>query len=120
MTVASSALSDLKYYFDESVELAVSSHLTAGGIDAVSAHSLDLLGDTDRNHLERAAEMGRVLCTYDADFLRLAAEGAEHAGIIYAQQQKASIGGWVKEIRALHARLSAVDMHSRVIFLSLR
>jgi hypothetical protein len=42
--------------------------------------------------------MGRVLCTYDADFLRLAQTQPEHAGIIYAQQQKASVGGWVREI----------------------
>ena len=99
----SSASNKLTLYFDESVELAVSEQLAAGGLDVVSAHSLETLGDDDRNHLERATGMGRVLCTYDADFLRLAAEGVEHAGIIFAQQQKASIGGWLKEIRALHA-----------------
>lgn len=112
--------SDLRYYFDESVELAVSEQLVAGGLDVVSAHSLALLGDDDRNHLQRATDMGRVLSTYDADFLRLASEGIEHTGIIFAQQKKASIGGWVREIRALHARLKAVDMVNRVVFLSLR
>ena len=117
---ASSESSDLRFYFDESVELAVSEQLDAGGLDVVSAHSLDLLGDDDRNHLERATEMGRVLCTYDADFLRLASEGVEHAGIIFAQHQKASIGGWVREIRALHARLKSEDVHGQVIFLSMR
>jgi hypothetical protein len=116
----SSASSELKFYFDESVELAVSEQLAAGGLDVVSAHSLDLLGDEDRNHLERATAMGRVLCTYDADFLRLAGEGMEHAGIIYAQQQKASIGGWVREIRAIYARLQAEDIAGQVVFLSMR
>jgi hypothetical protein len=114
----SSASSDLKLYFDESVELAVSEQLAAGGLDVVSAHSLEVLGDDDRNHLERATALRRVLCTYDADFLRLASEGVEHAGIIFAPQQKASIGRWVREIRALHARLHAEDVLGQVIFLS--
>jgi hypothetical protein len=117
---ASSESNELTFYFDESVELAISEQLAAGGLDVVSAHGLDLLGSDDRNHLERAAAMGRVLCTYDADFLRLAAEGIEHRGIIFAQQRKASIGGWVKEIRALHARFRADDLTGQVIFLSMR
>ena len=113
-------MSDLTYYFDESVELTVSDQLAAGGLDVVSAHSLDILGEEDLDHLQRATSMGRVLCTYDADFLRLASEGVEHFGIIFAHQQKASIGGWVREIRALHARFEASDLEGQVVFLSLR
>jgi predicted nuclease of predicted toxin-antitoxin system len=113
-------LSEIRFYFDESVELAVSEQLAAGGLDVVSAHSLEALGEKDPAHLERATEMGRVLCTYDADFLRLAKTQLEHAGIIYAQQQKASVGGWVREIRAIHARLTAEEAQNQVIFLSLR
>lgn len=63
------ALSDIRFYFDESVELAVSEQLRASGFDTVSAHSLDQLGDDDDSHLQRATDMGRALCTYDADFL---------------------------------------------------
>jgi predicted nuclease of predicted toxin-antitoxin system len=117
---ASSESNELRFYFDESVELAVSEQLAAGGLDVVSAHSLNLLGDADPNHLKRATEMGRTLCTYDADFLRLANTGAKHVGIIYAHQQKASIGGWVREIRALHARRKAEDLTDQVVFLSMR
>lgn len=94
----SSGSSELAYYFDESVEPAVSEQLAAGGLDVVSAHNLDLLGHDDRTHLARATDMGRVLCAYEADFLRLASAGVQHNGIIYAQQRKASIGGWVKAI----------------------
>lgn len=113
-------MSDLKFYFDESVELAVSEQLLAGGLDVVSAHGLNKLGDKDPNHLQRATEMGRILCTYDTDFLQLAAEFPNHGGIIFAQHQKASIGGWVREVRALHARLNAEDVVEQVIFLSTR
>lgn len=113
-------MSELRFYFDENVELAVSEQLLASGLDVVSAHSLKQLGDDDRNHLERATEMGRVLCTYDIDFLRHASQGAKHSGIIFASRQKASIGGWVRELRALYTRLSAEDVVGQVIYLSMR
>ena len=113
-------MSDLKFYFDESIELAVSEQLLAGGLDVVSAHSLGKLGDKDPNHLQRATEMGRVLCTYDPDFLHLAAEFLNHSGVIFAQHQKATIGGWVREIRAFHGRLNAEDALGQVLFLSTR
>ena len=113
-------MSELRFYFDESVELSVSEQLTAGGLNVVSAHSLSTLGDSDPNHLARAARMGRVLCTYDQDFLRMAAEGIEHSGIIFARQQKVTIGGWVREIKAIHAQIQAEDIVNQVVFLSLR
>ncbi len=113
-------MSELRFYFDESVELAVSEQLAVGKIDVVSAHSLEKLGDEDVNHLQRATEMGRILCTYDNDFLVLATEGVEHAGIVYAHQQKTSIGDWVRGIRALHTRLTAEEIRGQVVFLSLK
>lgn len=113
-------MSNLKFYFDESVELAVSEQLRAGGYDVVSAHSLKKLGDDDKNHLVRATEMGRVLCTYDTDFLQLAHLYPDHAGIIFSQHDKASIGGWIRDIRAVYARLRAEDAIGQVIFLSAR
>ena len=108
-------MSELKFYFDESVEFAVSEQLSASGLDVVSVHSLQQLGDTDKNHLQRAIEMRRALCTYDTDFLVLAATSGEHTGVIFAHQQKASIGGWVREIRAFHARLTAEEVIGQVI-----
>ncbi len=112
-------MTEPSFYFDESVELAVSEQLAAGGINVVSAHSLEQLGDSDPHHLARATEMGCVLCTYDQDFLRLAAGGVEHSGIIFAAQQKATIGGWVREIKAIHAQMQAEDLLGQVVFLSL-
>jgi hypothetical protein len=44
------------------VDLAVSEQLALAGLDVVSAHSLDKLGDEDPSHLQRAVEMGRILC----------------------------------------------------------
>ena len=98
-------MTEIQFYFDESVELAVSEQLAVSGINVVSAHSLQQLGDSDASHLTRASQLGQVLCTYDQDFLRLATKGSIHKGIIFAQQQRASIGGWVREIQAIHTQL---------------
>jgi hypothetical protein len=96
-------LTELRFYFDESVDLAVSEQLALAGLDVVSAHSLDRLGDKDPQHLQRASEMGRVLCTCDADFLVLAQTGVDHAGIVFGAMQRFTIGDWIRYLRRLHA-----------------
>jgi predicted nuclease of predicted toxin-antitoxin system len=111
-------LSDLRFYFDESVELVVSQQIAASGIDTVSAHSLGKLSDKDIDHLRRSTEMGRVLCTYDKDFLRLAVEFPDHSGIVFAQSNRMSIGGWLRLLRALHSQKQAEDIAGQVVFLS--
>lgn len=109
-------MTESRFYFDENVYLAVSEQLALAGLDVVSAHSLDRLGDEDPSHLQRAAEVGRVLCTCDADFIVLAQEGVEHAGIVYGEMNRFSIGEWVRYIRHLHATQSAEDMVNLVFY----
>ena len=98
----------------------IAEQLTVSEMDAVSAHSLDSLGNADENHPHRAKETGRVLCTHGQDFLRMAAEGVEHTGVAFAPQYGATIGGWVRALRALHARVTAEEMIGQVVFLSLK
>ena len=107
----------ISLYFDESVEVAVTEQIRLREIDAVNVRDLGLLGDTDINHLERATEMGRVLCTYDQDFLRLAAEGVEHGGIIFAFQDRTSIGDWVNGLELICKVYSSDDMINQVEYL---
>jgi hypothetical protein len=113
-------LTELSFYFDESVDLAVSEQLALAGLDIVSAHSLDRLGATDPDHLRRATEMGRVLCTCDADFVGLAQQGLEHAGIVFGHKQRVTIGDWVRYIRRLHATRSAEEVSGLVFYVERR
>ncbi len=113
-------MSDLRFYFDESVEAAVSEQLSRTGFDSVSAHSLDKRGDKDIDHLRRATEMERVLCTYDADFIVLASQGVEHAGILFANQEKASIGDWIREIRYLQATYLPEQIKGHLVYMKKR
>jgi hypothetical protein len=106
----------LRFYFDESVDLAVSEQLALAGLDVVSAHSLDKLGDEDPSHLQRAVEMGRILCTCDTDFIILAQEGIEHAGIVFGAMQRFTVGDWIRYIRRLHATKSVEDVENLVLY----
>ena len=64
--------------------------------------------------------MDYVLCTYDQDFLSLHAEGTKHAGIVFAEQYQARVGGWVRKLLQLHAETSAEDMIGQVIFINVK
>lgn len=57
----------------------------------------------------------RALFTQDADFLRLAAGGAAHAGIVYAHQQT-PIGRIIRGLVLVHQMLSAEEMVDKVEF----
>jgi predicted nuclease of predicted toxin-antitoxin system len=107
-------LSKIRFYFDENIPPAVEEQLQRLGIDVVSAHSLGLLGKDDHYHLEHAAELQRVLCTHDTDFLSLAQTYPDHCGIVWAAHEKASVGGWVKALTKLHATSSAEAVIGRV------
>jgi hypothetical protein len=67
--------------------------------------------------LKRAAEMGFVLCTHDADFVEMAMQGIEHAGIVFGQQHKHGIGDWVRHLELLHAIFEAEELYNRVEYL---
>lgn len=109
-------MTNLRFYFDESVDLAVSEQLALVGLDVVSAHSLGVLGDQDRHHLQRATQMERVLCTCDSDFIELAQENTEHSGIVFGAMQAFSIGDWVRYIRRLHAQKTADQVNGLVFY----
>ena len=108
-------MAELRFYLDENVPLEVARQLEASGIDVVSAHSLQRLGEGDASHLRNATRLQRVLCTQDQDFLRLAAQGFRPSGIVFFTQPKSGIGVWVRGLRSLHARLQSAE--GRVFFL---
>lgn len=79
----------------------VANQLRLRGIEAMTARDFGALADDDIDHLRRAAERGCVLCTYDSDFVVLATDGIEHAGIVLGQPEAHSIGEWVKGLEGV-------------------
>lgn len=80
----------------------------------MTVRDLGLLGDEDINHLERAVQMGRVLCTHDADYVDMATEGIAHTGIVFGQQHKHTIGAWVEFLTLVHGVYEADELHNLV------
>ena len=92
----------IRFYLDENLPIAIGEQLRRRGIDAVTVRDLDLLGESDESHLQRAATMAHVLCTHDADYVEMASSGTDHAGIIFGQQHQHGMGEWVKFIELVH------------------
>ena len=97
------------------VELAA--QLRQRGIDAVTVRDLGLLGDDDPSHLRRAAEQGRILCTYDKDYTRLAKQGIEHKGIVFIPGKYRGIGVLVKRLEWIYLTYTRDDMKNKVEYL---
>jgi hypothetical protein len=109
--------SDIRLYFDENVETIIADQMRVRGIECVTVRDLGLLGDTDEKHLRRAADMGYVLCTYDADYPRLHAQGISHAGIIFADGWATTIGDWVRGLELICGAMTADDMKNHIEYL---
>lgn len=107
----------IRYHLDESVNHAVAFGVRRRGIDVTTAADAKLIGASDEAHLEFAPTNGRVAVSHDSDFLRLAAEGAEHAGIAYCHQRDRSVGQIVAALVRLWRARAAEEVHGQVVFL---
>lgn len=107
----------ISLYLDENLSPRIAEQLRLRGIDAVSVRDLGMSGDTDINHLTRATRMERVLVTSDTDFLQIAAEGIEHAGIIFGIQADNNYGDWVKALELICLVMTSVEMKNHVEYL---
>ena len=105
------------FYTDEHVSRAVVRGLRERGVDVVTVPEAGMLGASDAAHLEWAHREGRVVFTQDHDFLRLHAEGVEHAGIAFIRQE-ASVGDVIRGLMLIQQLLDADDMLGHVEFLS--
>jgi len=106
----------VRYYLDEHVAEAVATGLRNRGIDVLTLSEAGTLGAGDREHFSYAYEEDRVLVTYDDDFLRLADQIDEHAGVAFAPQAT-SIGKLVRGRTLIAAEMEAEEMEGHVEFL---
>jgi predicted nuclease of predicted toxin-antitoxin system len=99
------------------MQIAIAPQLRAKGIEVVTVKDLNLLGESDINHLRNATQMGYVLCTHDKDYLQLAFEGVEHSGIVIGKWLKHSIGDWVHALILIYDVLQPQDMINNIEYL---
>lgn len=106
----------VRFYMDEHVSGAVVRGLRNRGVDVTTVGEAGLDGKEDRYQLEHATNEGRVVFSQDRDFLRLAASGVLHAGVVYAPQGT-GIGTIVSGLLLIHNVLSAEEMVGHVEYL---
>lgn len=109
-------MAKLKFYLDESVNIALVNGLRRRGVDVVSAKEAGNLGLSDEEQLAYAGDNGYVIVTHDADFLSMAMDSV-HKGIAYAHKQKYTIGELIRQLKLLWEIAEQKDMANHVEFL---
>lgn len=109
-------MGEIRFYTDENVARAVISGLRQRGVDVLGVPEAYMLGASDKEQLTFALEQERVVFTHDDDFLKLAASGAEHAGIVYSSQQSAT-GDIIRGLMLIYEVLGPQDMRNQLEFL---
>lgn len=109
-------MAKIRFYFDESVNVAIGAGLVRRGVYAITAKEAGNLRLADIEQLEYAAQHGFVIVTHDDDFLSIAVRKM-HSGIIYSHQEKYTVGDFVRRLKLLWDVLGSEDMENHIEFL---
>jgi len=99
---------------DQHIPSAVSHGLRRHGIDILTAQEAGRCGMSDEDQLAFATAQGRVVVTFDTDFLVLHQSVVAHAGIAWCLEQKHGIGQLIQALLLLHGVLADADMVNHV------
>jgi predicted nuclease of predicted toxin-antitoxin system len=109
--------SHIRFFLDEHVPSAVAAGLARRGIDVLTVREAERRGFGDAEQLQFATENKRVIVTFDRDFLVLSDQGLQHAGIVFCEATKYSIGQMIQSLLLVQAVLTAEDMQNHVEYL---
>jgi len=113
----------LKLYMDHHIPRAITNGLRLRNIDIVTAFEDNSHEIDDPALLDRAAVLGRVLFSQDEDLLieakRRQSTKIVFSGVIYAQQQRVSIGQCVRDLEIIALVGQSQDTENRVLYLPL-
>ena len=107
----------IRFHLDENCDPRIAAGLALHGVDVTSTPESGLLRESDEVQLAHAVAQGRVIVTQDTDFLRIAAAGAETAGVVFYPSQGRSIGHVIRDILLIWEVLEPDEMRNRVEFL---
>lgn len=108
---------------DQHVPRAVTVGLRQRQVDVLTAFEDGTSTLDDPALLDRATALKRALFTQDDDLLveaaKRQAEGIAFAGVIYAHQQRVTIGTCVEQLELVAKALEPEELEGRVIYLPL-
>jgi predicted nuclease of predicted toxin-antitoxin system len=109
----------LPLYTDQHVSAAVVAGLRRRGINVLTAFDDGYDEQDDEQILIRAHELGRIVFTQDVDFVEITddwlAVGRPFAGVVYAHQQRATIGQLIADLELVCRVFSPEEMHSQLL-----
>lgn len=108
---------------DEQVPRQIAAGLRLLGVDVLTVQEDNRIGTPDLILLDRATELGRVMFSRDQDFLieasRRQVEGVFFSGVIYAHQQRVSIGECIRDLELIAKAGELEEFANRVQYLPL-
>jgi predicted nuclease of predicted toxin-antitoxin system len=107
----------VKFYLDEHIPKGVVEGLRRRGLDVLAVQEAGRSGDSDEKQLFFAAREGRVLVTFDDDFLRLDATGVPHAGIVFSQTGHRTVGELIKGLILIASVIEPSEMKNHIEFI---
>lgn len=109
---------------DVHVPRAITEGLRLRGVDVLTAQEDDARRLADAELIDRAATLGRVLFTRDADLLvetrQRQRTSRAFAGLVYAHQLHVTIGQCVHDLALIGAAADPTEFVNRVEYLPLR
>jgi len=107
------------FYMDVHVPLAVTEGLRLRTFDVLTAQEDGTTRMADAELLDRATVLGRVMVTQDLDFVqegeRRQAASIEFPGIVYAHQNRLTVGQFVRELELIGSASEPEDMLNLVL-----
>ncbi|MGL4514308.1 MAG: DUF5615 family PIN-like protein [Lacipirellulaceae bacterium] len=105
----------VRFHLDESMPTAVADGLEQRGHRCTTTAGVGLRSAPDDEQLAFATREGRVLVTRDEDFLALADQVTDRAGVVYWTQRE-HFGRLVRSLDALGTDNEAEELCNRVFF----
>lgn len=107
----------VRFHFDEHIASLVMRGLRQRGIDVLTADEAGRSGLPDPDQFKFATTEERVIVTFDADYLQLAATTEGHFGIAYCHATKYSASQLLQLLIVLHGVMDREEMRNHVEFL---
>jgi predicted nuclease of predicted toxin-antitoxin system len=107
----------IRFHFDEHIDTDIALALRRHGVDVTTTNEVGLRTRGDDEHLTFATRERRVIVTDDPDFLRLAATGIDHPGIVICHRASRSMRDIIHGLILIYEGLAPDEMHGRVEYL---
>ena len=107
----------MKFYLGEHIPKGVVEGLRRRGVDVLTVQKADRSGDSDKKQSAFATREGRVLVTFDDDFLRLDASGIPHTGVVFSQTGRRTVGELIESLMLIANVIEPNEMKNHIEFI---